>query len=199
MNINYANHLYEVDGKLIKENGIIYYQLTTPSQGKEIKYTLDGSDVSENSILYTKKIHLKENTLIKARGFNNGKMISKTFSETIQFHKAITGEVSLNVEPHKSYNAGGKEALINGIIGSNSRYGDKEWLGFWGDDVEITIDLGEKKDIKSIKMRFYNAQGQWIYAPKMMIVSGKSKGEDVILSSIIIDFLNFTKSIFYNC
>jgi len=187
LNINYANHLFEVEGKLIKEKGSIYYQLTTPSEGIEIKYTLDGSDVSESSISYYEKIHLNENTTIKARGFKNGKMVSKTFIETINFHKAISGDINLNIEPHKSYNAGGKEALINGIAGSNSRYGDKEWLGFWGDDVEITIDMAEKKSIKTIKTRFYNAQGQWIYAPKKMSVSGIDKGKDVLLGAILID------------
>jgi len=72
----------------------------------------------------------------------------------------------LNVAPNEAYNAGGKEALINGISGSDTRYGDKEWLGFWGEDVEITIDLKEETKLNSISLRFYNANGQWIYAPK---------------------------------
>ena len=32
--------------------------------------------------------------------------------------------------------------------------------------MEITIDLGEPKEIRFFKTRFYNATGQWIYAPK---------------------------------
>ena len=60
-------------------------------------------------------------------------------------------------------------------------------MGFWGDDVEITIDMAEKKSIKTIKTRFYNAQGQWIYAPKKMSVSGIDKGKDVLLGAILID------------
>ncbi len=188
LNINYANHLYELEGKIVKEDENVYYQLTTPTEGKEIKYTLDGTDVSQNSFLYIDKIPLEENTIIKANVFKKGKKVSSAFTETIQFHKAIKGKIDLNVEPHNSYNAGGKEALINGINGSDSRYGDKEWLGFWGDDVEISIDLGEMKNIKTIKTRFYNATGQWIYAPKRMSVSGKGTGEATLfISAIIVD------------
>ena len=56
--------------------------------------------------------------------------------------------------------------MINGISGSDKRYGDKEWLGFWGDDLEIKIKFNELTRINKISTRFYNANGQWIYAPK---------------------------------
>jgi hexosaminidase len=55
--------------------------------------------------------------------------------------------------------------LINGISGSDSRYGDKEWLGFWGEDIEIVVYLGEDIELNSVETRFYNGNGQWIYAP----------------------------------
>ena len=74
-------------------------------------------------------------------------------------------------DPHPAYSHGGKNALINGVNGSDSRYGDDEWLGFWGEDVEITIDLLKETEIRAISMRFYNANGQWIYAPKEILFS----------------------------
>ena len=76
----------------------------------------------------------------------------------------------INKAPHASYSGSGAQGLINGIAGSSKRYGDKEWLGFWGEDIEITIDLGEEIDIKTIETRFHNGKGQWIYAPKMVKV-----------------------------
>ena len=97
----------------------------------------------------------------------NGKdKLGKTFTQKIDVHKAVGSEISINKEPHKAYSGSGKEGLINGISGSNSRYGDKEWLGFWGDDIEITIEFNEPKDISNVKTRFHNGNGQWIYAPK---------------------------------
>jgi hexosaminidase len=33
----------------------------------------------------------------------------------------------------------GGYVLLQWMGGSNTRFGDKKWLGFWGDDLEITI------------------------------------------------------------
>ena len=202
LNINYANHLYELEAGLIKEKGEVSYQLKTSLEGIEIKYTTDGTAVSIDSKLYTEKIIITEDTKIHAGVFKNNELVSDSFSETINYHKAITGKVDLNALPHKAYNAGGKEALINGVNGGNQRYGDKEWLGFWGEDLEITIDLGELKTIKTFVSRFYNATGQWIYAPKKVSLYSSEDGKkyaplknvELENDKIIIDvYLDFNK------
>ncbi|WP_443634714.1 family 20 glycosylhydrolase [Candidatus Marifrigoribacter sp. Uisw_064] len=162
LDINYANHLYKLEGKVIKENGGVYYQLKTPIVGKDIFYQLNNGI----STKYTAPFSITESSSIQSQVTKNGVVLGESFTDTIVFHQAITGSLQLNIAPNKAYDAGGKEALINGINGSDKRYGDKEWLGFWGDNVEITIDLGEPKEIRFFKTRFYNATGQWIYAPK---------------------------------
>ena len=166
LDINFANHLYELEGNLVKENGEVSYVLKTPLEGKEIRYTIDGTPITKDSKIYDETISVNKSMKIEAGVFKGGQLISDLFTENINFHKAINGSVKLNTPPHKAYNAGGKEALINGIKGSDKRYGDKEWIGFWGDDFELTIDLGKLKSIKQINTRFYNTNGQWIYAPK---------------------------------
>jgi len=162
LSINYANHLYDVSGLVIKRNDSVFYELKTPTIGKEIRYSINNSVEQE----YDRPILISENTQLDAQLYKEIEKVGRPFSETIRFHKAINGKVTLNVPPNQAYDAGGKEALINGISGSDTRYGDKEWLGFWGDDVEITIDLKEETELRSISLRFYNAKGQWIHAPK---------------------------------
>ena len=179
--------MYELEGKLVKENRLVSYQLKTPLDGKKIRYTSNGIAATNDSKLYTGSVLITKNTTINAGVFKNNQLVSNPFAETINYHKAITGKVDLNVLPHKAYNAGGKEALINGIQGSDQRYGDKEWLGFWGDDVKITIDLGEIKTINTLKTRFYNATGQWIYAPKKISVSCLIDGKIQIVYSKLLD------------
>lgn len=170
LNINYANHLYEIHGDLNTQDGKITYQLGTLTEGKDIRFTLDGSDPKIDSELYADPFQVQSNRSIKAAVFNSESRIGSIFDEDLNFHKAVGKNVVLNVEPHESYNEGGKAALINSIMGSDSRYGDKEWLGFWGDDLEITIDFEEEIEINSISTRFHNGNGQWIYAPKKIIV-----------------------------
>lgn len=167
LDINYANHLYEIEGDLISDDGKSYYELKTLTEGKSICYTLDGSEPTINSKVYESKIPITESFTIKAAVFNEEKQLGKTFTQHINYHKAVGAKITIDKQPHKAYSGSGAEGLINGISGSDSRYGDKEWLGFWGEDIEITIDFEKPTKINSIETRFYNSPGQWIYAPEV--------------------------------
>ena len=167
LDINYANHLYEIEGDLISEDGKSYYELKTLTEGKSICYTLDGSEPTFNSKVYDSKIPITESSTIKAAVFNEEKQLGKTFTQHINYHKAVGAKITIDKQPHTAYSGSGAEGLINGISGSDSRYGDKEWLGFWGEDIEVTIDFEKPTKINSIETRFYNSQGQWIYAPEV--------------------------------
>ncbi|CAL2083798.1 hexosaminidase [Tenacibaculum sp. 190524A05c] len=169
--VNFANHLYEVSGNLRRnEDNKLMYSLSSATKDAQIRYTLNGNNPTANSNVYTKPIDINETTTIKAASFKGENQISNIHQNRINLHKAVGKNITLSVEPNESYNAGGKQALINGISGSNKRYGDKEWLGFFGDDVTITIDLDSITTINSIRTRFYNGNGQWIYAPKKLSI-----------------------------
>ena len=168
MNVNYANHLYEIKGKLVKTNGKLSYQLETTTD-KKIMYSLNDD---KPNLEYKNSIGINSSTNLTAVVVDaKNKQLGTIFKQKINLHKAVGKNISLSVAPHKSYNAGGKEALINGISGNNKRYGDKEWLGFNGDDIEISIDFENPTEINSISTRFHNGNGQWIYAPKKFEVS----------------------------
>ncbi|TYB78427.1 family 20 glycosylhydrolase [Bizionia myxarmorum] len=168
LDINYANHLYEIEGKLVTNRDQVFYEMGTAIAGKNIHYTLDGSEPTITSKIYKTGIPISKSETIKAAVFKDDKILGETFSQTINWHKAIGHKITLNVQPHHAYMGSGSNGLINGMSGSDYRYGDKEWLGFWGEDVEITIDLGVETEITSISTRFHNGNGQWIYAPKMI-------------------------------
>jgi len=188
MNVNYANHLYEIKGGLLNENGQLTYQLETTTNNK-IRYSLDGEKLSYDSATeYNNPIKIASSTTLKAAVFNlDKKQLGPVFEQKINLHKAVGKKISLNVQPNKAYNAGGKQALINGISGNNERYGDTEWLGFSGDDVEVTIDFDTPIKIKSIATRFYNGNGQWIYAPKELNLQLKLEDGNAISSRNMIE------------
>lgn len=171
LDINYANHLYEIEGELISDGNNIAYKLQTSSNGKTIRFTLDGSDPTLNSEVYKNPVEITKSVNIKARVFDSEEKLGTTFSQEINFHKAVGATITINKELNKSYPGSGAAGLVNGISGSDTRYGDKEWLGFSGEDIEITIDLGEEMEINSIETRFHNGNGQWIYAPKQIQLS----------------------------
>jgi hexosaminidase len=166
LDINYANHLYGIEGELVSQDNKVAYQMETSSEGKTIRYTLDGAEPDLSSEIYKNPIPIIESVILKARVFDSEEKLGTTLSQDINLHKAVGKQITINKEPHKAYLGSGAAGLVNGISGSDSRYGDKEWLGFWGEDIEIMIDLGEEREIHSIKTRFYNGNGQWIYAPR---------------------------------
>lgn len=166
LDINYANHLYEIEGNIYTENGQTYYALQTLIDDKTIRLALNGSDPKPDSRIYTNPIVIDTSVTIKAAVYIDRDILSSVFTESINYHNAVGKPIHIDKEPHASYSGSGAQGLINGILGSSKRYGDKEWLGFWGEDIEITIDLGEEVDIKTVKTRFHNGKGQWIYAPE---------------------------------
>ncbi|MCB0446636.1 MAG: family 20 glycosylhydrolase, partial [Gelidibacter sp.] len=183
LDINYANHLFKIEGNLIAEG----YELKTLTKDKTIRFTLDGSEPILTSDVYSKPIPITKNTSIKATVFNSEKQLGSTFTQTINYHKAVGKKITINVEPNKAYSGSGIEGLVNGISGSDTRYGDKEWLGFWGDDLKITIDLGEEMDVYSIETRFYHAPGQWIYVPNYLTIKYDTREKQKVETSGYVD------------
>ena len=164
LDVNYANHIYEVKGELKNDTGQLTYELSSTAKTHPIYYSTDNKTPYQ---VYMSPIQVDTSMIIKAVVLNGEKkVLGNPFEQKINFHKGVGTKVSINKEPHPSYNAGGKQALINGISGNNKRYGDKEWLGFSGEDVEITIEFEKPTKINSISTRFHNGNGQWIYAPK---------------------------------
>ena len=185
LKINYANHLYEIKGEMITEDGNTFFELKTLTKGKTIRYTLDGSEPDENSKTYTSQIPIAESVTVRAAVFSLKQQLGKTFIQDINYHKAIGAKITIDKMPHKAYSGSGVEGLINGISGSDKRYGDKEWLGFWGDDIEITIDFDQPKNITSIETRFYDANGQWIYVPSHTAIRVFLQNEEVIANKFL--------------
>ena len=184
LDVNYANHLYEISGELISKGYKNYYELSTTLVDKTIYYTTDGSPVNLFSLVYAEPIPITESTKIKAAVFDTEKRLGSLFTETIDYHKAVGKTITINKEPSPVYSGSGAQGLINGISGSDTRYGDKEWLGFWGEDMEIIIDLGVGIDLNTIKTRFYNGQGQWIYAPNELNLEFKLDDGSIVKDKI---------------
>ena len=163
LEVNYANHIYSVKGELINSKGNLAYQLSTTSSSYPIYYSTDKSFPSK---LYSTPITVDTSMHIKAIVLDSKETpLGAVFQQKINLHEGVGATIAIDKEPHPAYNAGGKNALINGISGNNKRYGDKEWLGFSGEDIIVTIEFDNPKNIKTISTRFYNGKGQWIYAP----------------------------------
>ncbi|WP_129648551.1 glycoside hydrolase family 20 protein [Bacteroides salyersiae] len=73
------------------------------------------------------------------------------------------------------YTAGGDSALVDGLRGGWT-YGDKRWQGFLNTDMDITVDLGEMKEISSIAAEFMQLSGPYVWLPREVIISISEDG-----------------------
>ncbi len=181
-NVNAANPLYHVDATVLKNDaGVLSVSFDNLSKSKNIRYTTDGAAPTAESSAYVAPIPLTASGIYTGQAFAEGKPLGRSASITYNQHLASNGVLTLGNAPSPKYNAGGPQAVINGIKGSDEKYGDKEWLGFEGDDFEATIDLQEKKDLQEVQLRFFNGPGQWIYPPKTVEIYAGESPENLAL------------------
>jgi len=171
MQVNYANHLYDIASIHRVESSpaagdqsqqYIAYALINPFEELDMEYRLNNDPWGP----YNGPVRIDKNSGIQARLLRQGTPVGHVMSDSLIFHPALGSVSSVVPAPHSSYNAGGIPALTNGKRGDDHRYGDSEWLGFWGQDVDIQLDLKQTAQAKTLGMRFYHSPGQWIYTPK---------------------------------
>ena len=92
-------------------------------------------------------------------------------------HLAIAGNIAYaeNAPYSDSYKAGGEKALIDGVCGGWT-YTDKKWQGFIRDGVDVTIDLGEEKEITEVTAQFMQMCIPDVWFPAEVIISTSCDG-----------------------
>jgi predicted alpha-1,2-mannosidase len=89
----------------------------------------------------------------------------KSATITTEFYKIDPDlSIKLDTEYANQYNAGGNDALIDGIVGARD-FRTGTWQGYFDEDLIATVDLGSNKPIKSISVNFLKDQRSWIFFP----------------------------------
>ena len=172
---NYAKHLYNVNIHIDSDTKWqeIVVHMTTAGDA-EIRYTLDGSQPTASSTLYTGAIHLQKSAKIRAAAFRNGKSSSVT-AQDVTFSKATACPVKLLQPTHKSYTFNGGAALTDGLVGDKG-FGTGRWLGFSGNDLEAVIDLKKPTEVSSVSLNTCVDKGSWIFDARNIEVSLSTDG-----------------------
>ena len=172
---NYAKHLYNVNIHIDSDTKWqeLVVHMTTAGDA-EIRYTLDGSQPTASSTLYTGAIHLQKSAKIRAAAFRNGKSSSVT-AQDVTFNKATACPVKLLQPTHKSYTFNGGAALTDGLVGDKG-FGTGRWLGFSGNDLEAVIDLKKPTEVSSVSLNTCVDKGSWIFDARNIEVSLSTDG-----------------------
>ena len=79
-------------------------------------------------------------------------------------NKAAHARVEWINRPQERYQPIADKALTDGLYGGTTFV--ESWVGWCGEDADFVLDLGEEKDIRSIKTDFLHQLGAWILLPK---------------------------------
>lgn len=107
--------------------------------------------------------------VINERGFTPEEyrvLVHDWLNKTADRHLAIGKKPVILTTYSPKYDAGGAEALTDGIRGIDDYHFN--WLGFEGQDMEAVIDLGAETDITEISADFLQDVQSWIFLPKSL-------------------------------
>ena len=159
---NYAKHMLDLEEKFTTdfEKGVIRVEFKT-LDNCPIYYTLDGSEPTKESALYTAPIEINSSCTVKAKGIReNGE--TRMFSENVTFNKATGKPITLLQPIHKNYTFEGPVTLVDGLKGSPN-YRTGRWLGFCETDLEAVIDLKKEEEISSVSFNTSVDKGDWVF------------------------------------
>lgn len=171
MHVNYAKALYQIDIKIrndLKPKSL-FLELAANNYLGEIRYTLDGSEPNYLSKKYAEPLILNNDISIKCALFKEKEQKGKTITKHYQVNKATNKKLTFKTEPSKYYNKGGGFVLVNSETAKLPRV-NEQWLGWSGDDIEVTIDLENIEEINTVEIGFLKEELNWIYLPKEVII-----------------------------
>jgi hexosaminidase len=178
-NINYSLSAFQVKAlpEVNTDNKTLRIELETEVYEPTIRYTIDGSDPDANSTLYEGPFEIDRTTNVKAAVFQNDRSMKQVMERHYNIHKAFGAEVNLEFPNSPTYDGHGQYSLVNGIRGSRS-FSDGTWMGFRGDNMVATIDLGEETSINHISIDALQTSGSWIFLPQWVSFEVSADGQE---------------------
>ena len=173
-----GKEVLELDRKVLVETSGDSVTLRTMLGNRPIYYTLDGRKPSAGSLCYDGPFTIDRSCLVKAVCYNQWE--EPVFSERYLLHHSGMGHLKRLNTRYSTYNAtysgGGDNALADGCLGSDNGYADGHWQGYWGEDIDAVYDLGKKRAVNEISLRFLQNTFDWILAPETIEIYTSTDG-----------------------
>lgn len=144
--------------------------LNTVDKNTDIYYSLE-----KDFIKYESPIKISDKSTLKIYAERDGQKSATVTTEFFKIDPNIT--ISLKNQYANQYNGGGKNALIDGIVGAED-FRTGTWQGYSDLDLIATVDLGKPKTISSVKIGFLEDQRSWIFLPTRVDVYVSNNNRD---------------------
>lgn len=173
----YAGHLYDIKADIRPDfaKGAVGVVLSAIDDS-DIRYTLDGSEPTAESPLYSGPLLVGEKCRLSARVFRPDG-VSALFKEDFTMHKGAMKSVTLRNAPVGKYTFGGAQTLADGLTGSPV-FQSGHWIGFFGNDMDAVVDLGSEQTVSSVSVNACVAKNDWIFDMRALTVYVSADGRD---------------------
>ncbi len=146
---NYARHIADVDVRYTVDSVQKALNVTCSAlPGYDIRYTLDGTDPTVSSPLYTEPLALREDCVFKTTTFRDG-LQGRPVCDTLSVGPVTFSKCTLAVEPDAGYAFGGAQSLVDGLTGT-CNYRTGRWIGFSGKNCDATIELASPMVLREV-------------------------------------------------
>lgn len=179
-----SGKFYDVSIKSKLENRALKIALASGNPRLKIIYTLDGSEPTAQSQVYSKPFILRKTALLRTLAFKNNEPMGATTEKQFTVNLATGKPIKLLSELSTKYRAeGGVNVLVNGANGSIA-YGDGQWIAFEGNDMEVVIDLGKPQNISTVMLHSNNNPGNSVFpAERVEIYTSDSSKPDSFIKA----------------
>ena len=126
---------------------------------------------------YLMPLKFKKNTNLIVKEKNSKRKVVATKNLEFNFHKGLDKKTIYKTNYNPSYQADKEKTLVNGIAGSNHNFRDGQWQGFYGTDIDVVIDLGEKTKFSELSSSYFQYHLSWILLPKSIEYLISNNGE----------------------
>ena len=155
--IVFACSMYNIQHTVTPVNGKLQVKLECERPDVEIRYTMDGKEPTDRSLLYKSPLMVTGTQTIKCTTYRAGRQMGKTLTLPLVWNKATAKPVLGNTQAGK--------ILVNGIRGS-LRQSDFEWHSWESSDsVAFTIDLQKKESLRSVSVGCITNYGMAAHKP----------------------------------
>ena len=170
----YATHIFDIDVKITPnvKDGVIDVTMSKQVDG-DIFYSID----NQNTAQYSEPLKINKNCHLECYvQYPDGKK-GRVFKTDFDFSKASMKPIVLKDQPHRNYAFDGEQTLIDGLRGG-SNYRSGRWLGWYGKNLDATIDLQDVTEISSVRFNLHINMKDWIFNAKSVKVLVSNDGKN---------------------
>jgi predicted alpha-1,2-mannosidase len=146
------------------------------SDDAEIRYTIDGSEVTDHSALYSAPFTITETTIVNFRGYKSN-CVPSPVQQSVFTKRPAGINLQLLSTYAPQYSGNGENTLIDGIKGSED-YKLGGWQGYEGKDIEAIITVTNQKPVTSLQMGFLQDINAWIFMPEKIELWSSPDGKN---------------------